>query len=501
MHPSTLVNRTLNLFCAVLCIAPAAAQTPSLDAAWRSRDYAALALELPEHAASGSAVALFRLGALYEGGKGVASVDLAKASELYRKAAAQGSADAQYRLARMLLTGRGIGQDRQAAYGLALDGAKAGHAGAQGLVGEMLIHGDGTLKDQVAGREWLRRAAENGDVVAMETLAMNLRYDNAEASQERYAEAFRWASKAASLDSPVGFELVGSMMLTGQGTRKDQEGGLLWVQRAAEAGLPGAMALLGAAHKDGIGVTKDPVKAAGWLRAAADQGDRIAQRVLGLMLLSDEGIPNDPQEGVRLLRASAEQDDAKAALALGRLMLLGKEVDPRITAEPAYAISLLRPLASEGNSSAQYFLGLAYDDGLGVERSAESAIRWYEKAAGAGESSAMVNLGVMYSDGRGVIKSRAKAIAWFKQAAMQGHGYGQHNLGVAYREGLGVPVDLVLAYAWLNLASVAALEPHPKAGNLRDSIEQRMTRRQIEQAQRLASGWSLGVDLAQRRSP
>ena len=86
----------------------------------------------------------------------------------------------------------------------------------------------------------------------------------------------------------------------------------------------------------------------------------------------------------------------------------------------ATALKALRPLAAQGNSNAQY------------------------------------NLGVMYREGHGVPQDYTEAVKWFRLAAEQGHPGAQHNLGVMYRDGIGVPQDYTEALNWFRLT--AAIE-------------------------------------------
>ena len=55
-----------------------------------------------------------------------------------------------------------------------------------------------------------------------------------------------------------------------------------------------------------------------------------------------------------------------------------------------------------------------------------------------------------------------------------------------YNDGYGVPEDAVLAYMWYNLAAAQGIE---SAQTNKDIIEQRMTREQIAEAQRLSREW------------
>ena len=47
----------------------------------------------------------------------------------------------------------------------------------------------------------------------------------------------------------------------------------------------------------------------------------------------------------------------------------------------ATALSLLRPLADQGDVDAQFLLGFMYDDGEGVVQDRKEAVMWYQLAA------------------------------------------------------------------------------------------------------------------------
>ena len=71
-------------------------------------------------------------------------------------------------------------------------------------------------------------------------------------------------------------------------------------------------------------------------------------------------------------------------------------------------------------------------------------------------------------------------------AAEQGFANAQYNLGIMYDTGDGVPEDDVLAYMWANLA---AAQGHENAQEIQNIIEERMTREQIAEAQRMSREW------------
>jgi hypothetical protein len=92
----------------------------------------------------------------------------------------------------------------------------------------------------------------------------------------------------------------------------------------------------------------------------------------------------------------------------------------------------------------------------------------------------------MYLIGIGVPQDDAEAARLYRLAAEQGHENAQYRLGWMYTDGKGVPQDDVLAYMWSNLA---AAQGNANAQGGKDFLEQRMTREEIAEAQRLSREW------------
>ena len=73
--------------------------------------------------------------------------------------------------------------------------------------------------------------------------------------------------------------------------------------------------------------------------------------------------------------------------------------------------------AEKGDMEAQFSLGVMYENGYGVERSPEEAVKWYRKAAEQGKTEAQFDLGWLYSNGEGVERSDSEAAKWYRKAA------------------------------------------------------------------------------------
>jgi hypothetical protein len=74
----------------------------------------------------------------------------------------------------------------------------------------------------------------------------------------------------------------------------------------------------------------------------------------------------------------------------------------------------------------------------------------------------------------------------FKPLADQGDARAQDLLGDMYELGMGVTQDYVQAHMWFNIASANG---NANARKNRDIVANKMSPKQLEQAQKLASDW------------
>jgi TPR repeat protein len=84
------------------------------------------------------------------------------------------------------------------------------------------------------------------------------------------------------------------------------------------------------------------------------------------------------------------------------------------------ALKLLIPLARQGNSTAQYNLGVLYSNGDGVSQDFKEAIKWYRLAAEQEYPKAQFSLGSKYMQGQGVTEDLDEVIKWFRLAEKNG---------------------------------------------------------------------------------
>jgi len=152
----------------------------------------------------------------------------------------------------------------------------------------------------------------------------------------------------------------------------------------------------------------------------------------------------------------------------------------------AAAQQIWRPLAQTGDPWAQKLPGVMYFNGDGMPQDGAGAIAWWRKAAELGAADAQFNLGLLYDEGRVLAQDDSQAAMWYRKAAEQGNAAAQYKLGLMYTEGRGVQRDNVLAHMLFNLA---AMQGHADAQKDWDIAASFLTRDQIAEARRLASGW------------
>ena len=115
-----------------------------------------------------------------------------------------------------------------------------------------------------------------------------------------------------------------------------------------------------------------------------------------------------------------------------------------------------------------------------------TALRLMRPLAEQGQTNAQFSIGMMYAIGKGVRHDYVEAVKWFRKAAEQGDASAQNSLGSMYLNGYGALQDFVEAHKWFNLA---AARGNKQAEKNRVTVSIAMTRTQIAEAQRLAREW------------
>ena len=141
--------------------------------------------------------------------------------------------------------------------------------------------------------------------------------------------------------------------------------------------------------------------------------------------------------------------------------------------------------------SLTFFVGTAhadFDEGLSAykQKDFKKAFEEWQPLAEQGDMLAQFYLGLIYGFGQGVEKDLAEAIRWWRRSAEQGNIAAQSNLGFMYKYGNGVPQDIVLAYMWSKIAATGGAS-FAKT-NLK-VMSKEMTETDIQKAEQLAREW------------
>lgn len=220
------------------------------------------------------------------------------AANWYEKAAAQGHAQAQFKLE-----------------------AIQGGAEAQFKLGKRYEKGEGMPQDYVETANWYRMAAEQGFAEAQNKLGFM--YGNGKGVRKDDVEAVKWYRKAAEQGYAWGQNNLGWHYYSGKGVRQDYEEAAKWYRKAAKQGNVNAKKNLGELYykfgnrnyhiadnydtdpPGSTGIEKMNraikkkeayVKASKWYLKAANEGHAGAQRKLGMMYSKGEGVPKNDIE-------------------------------------------------------------------------------------------------------------------------------------------------------------------------------------------------------------
>ncbi len=100
------------------------------------------------------------------------------------------------------------------------------------------------------------------------------------------------------------------------------------------------------------------------------------------------------------------------------------------------ALRILTKESDHGNSDAAFLIAVAYDQGTIVEKAADKALQWYEKAAKLGDVDATMITGWRYYKGEGCEKNTEKAEFWFNKAVKQGDKEAEELLRILHESSL-----------------------------------------------------------------
>lgn len=314
-----------------------------------------------------------------------------------------------------------------------------GSAVANYRLGEICLAQELALFDKTQCFEYLFTSAEQGYHRA--TLALALAYKEGlvvEQSQQLFEQLFNSISNKY-LPGEAWY-IVGNMYKGALGF-VDEQAHLAAIEKSANAGYSAAQLQLVltqmkmSAQDNTHGVQAIEVQ----LRSIAESGNGAAQHALALYLLSNHERGSQAwNEAEQWLLSASKQSVPAANYTLGKAYELGYFRAPdKLKAYLAHVEA-----AVDFYPPSQLYVGYRNDIGEVVEKNKEIALSWYMLCARANNLTCIRNVGMFFLNGIAVEENDEAAFAFFNSAAQQGHPPSITSVGYMYLRGYGVEKDI-----------------------------------------------------------
>ncbi len=402
------------------------------------------------------------------------------AQRYYIATAKAGNSIAQSTLGEMFLDSRQAANKQLGVLWLTKAAAQ-NNVAAQTKLAEAYAYGIGMPVDLVKAKELLNLAIGQGYAPAIYQMGELLR------QQGDFKQAKEWYTKAEALHFTPALIGLSKLYTDKSSPFYDLNLGFLQMLKAAQSGSSEAQVALAEMYKNGAGIEKDDnlskewqqksiisakdtpasaqIKAANWL----SMGKATTLAACGYQL---GGIFNDWRNANALKENNYNQPPQMEVVTRDALykpkfvmtspndIAISEYYDALATAmannsSPSTSLSFPRyPLDKQagqasgnvlfeqingravlGDSDAQFTLSQMYQDGIGVTKNIQEAIKYYELAMAQQELRAGYNLGLIYLEGNGVPADYEKAVTLLRDAAFKGNDHAQYVLASIYEHG------------------------------------------------------------------
>lgn len=254
------------------------------------------------------AEAQYRLGRMKEEGRGGLEKNDKEAFELYRLAANQGHPEARYRLGLMHENNHDFKEAREI-YELA---ANQGHLDAELRLAHAISLGEFLHSpDEYRALPFYEMAALRGHGPSQFKIAKA--YDEGVwCFGDNGKKAFKFYEMAANQGMVEAQLKLVDKYKKGKGVPKDLKKAREWLERAAATGDMNAACDLGTLLGDGLGGVKDEKRAYRLFQLAADRGSATALYNVALMMAQGRGVVEDVKQAIELLQKSRDDGCLKA---------------------------------------------------------------------------------------------------------------------------------------------------------------------------------------------
>lgn len=376
--------------------------------------------------------------------------------------AAQGDADAQYRLGTALLNGKTVKRDPALAVQYFSAAAQQDHPAALFNLGLCYENGYGVPIKRRLSADYYRRAAAFDILPAQFNWALCLRVGveadtvnnlaeisrnpaesekiltflsekkflpatrelavgrlNSAKDKTTYLSAYQNLQSVAAENDPSALRLLGDLCIKPWFDMvPSPDTAFQYYNAAARLGDADAMAKAGWCYEKGIGTAISMESAFKSYTLAAEGGSVMGMTSLADCYLKGNGTKINIDKGLSLLIIAARRNDPAAFYMLGICSYQGIGQKPDYPA----AQRLFRAAAEMGYSQAQYNLALMILEGKTEHGTAQEAVDWLEKTAEQNNPDGMVVLAKCMLSGLGCQKDVEYGMLLLRKAARMGHG-------------------------------------------------------------------------------
>lgn len=373
-------------------------------------------------AEKGNADAMVKVGFFLHEGMGVKK-DVAKAVEWLEKAKAAGNQNAEEFLSISYRNGEG---DPKMAFEHYLKLAEQGDAEAQYQLYNAYDDGNGVEQNAELAREWCKKAADNGHIVAAALTGLHeMIFGNTVDAVKYWEIAARGGHLKAATD-------LADLYLEGKdGVPINKARAIELLNEAANAGFAEAQNSLGICYVTGNGVPENAFEAVRWFEKAAEQDEEFGMKNLAVCLRNGNGVVTNKAKAAEWFEKAAVKGNIQSKSNLADMYADGEGV----LVNYQRAEALYKEIIASGDGP--YYDGAIF--GLALLYATKTndhykAFPLWQEAAQRGSDTAQYNLGLCYHNGWGTAKDDDQALYWWRKAAAQGHKDAQHNIDVLLRE-------------------------------------------------------------------
>ena len=382
----------------------------------------------------------------------------------------------------------------QKVYNQALVESIEGDKWSEAIAGICEIKGIGTIRNVGSGEKRIKAAAQSGETMAINQIA--LMYFLGNGLEENEAEARKWYQVGAGKGDIESKAWLGYLLCEGFGGDADLKSGKKMLIETVDKNYPLGMYFLAMAYLKGTDAseTKQVVPL---LTKSSELGHGLSKKLLSDIYLFGRTVEKDKRMAITLLKELAEEGNIQAMRELGYILGFGSD---EIKKDIQESKKWLEKAASNGDVTSNVYLGLMtrregkYDEAIRYLKRAEEqgdlnaagiigetllktardqnqitvALESLNKAAAKGSDEATFQLALYYAYGKKIESGLGRdeviginpsmAFKLCQTAAERNHINAMQLLADLYYDGIGTTRNKAIAQKWRTAAAKARNE-------------------------------------------